>query len=561
MTLSERLIIIAATALAAVSCISANQQLGQDFLPGNFQYDIKSDNFGIKDIQMDTPDGLSGYSLYRFTFGSIRDEFWGETSRATAVTIVPLADSLDFGKKGTLKVRQFHFAGVPDTTSYVDASQKYILQNVHVYALSETPDYTKPNPELKIDRSAPVSMGIPVYNGKDSLSFDFREDFTKAFIEKYRSLLEEKSAQGDTIKIDEYQKIFPGIFIETDAPMSDGGRINMFKLPMDVYNSTIYGSYAELKFTAEYGDRGPVDTSFVFCLGAAEIYDMYAVTSTTVAMYPQVAYNLTSEEPALPEGADEDKIYFEGGMGLKPVIKAESLREQILSVMAAEGVDDISKVVVNKASIVLPFDYPDDLDQLRWYPDALSPTCRIANEDGSYTFAGLTDSSASDENQGDILRTEDYCVYAPDITYHIQELLNLKDDSKIENYDIWLLAMANETVITHSSSTSSDYSNYLQQLAYANYYNSMYGGYGGYGGYGYGGYGYGSYGGYGNYYNNYYNYAMLAALYSSSDSESDTTSYQAMMDSFRYYRGILPGPDSAGDLKPFFNIVYSISKE
>ena len=554
----KRFFVILSLLSACISCIGVNQELGKDFLATNMQYDIKTDSFALTDIQMDSPDGLSGYSLYRFTFGAVKDGYFGTTTRSTAFTLIPVSDSLDFGKDGTQIVRQFHFAGVPDTTSYVKASQRNILQNVHVYALSETMDYSKAAPELKVDYSQRISEGIPVYNGTDSLSFNFTKAYAAKFITDYRKLLAEKSAAKDTIKIKDYQKIFPGIYIKTDEPVGEGGRINMFKLPVDVYSSTIYGSYAELKFTAEYGGK-QVDTSFIFYLGAVDIYNMKGVTSTSVAEYPQVAYNLCTQSSAAFKKAATDEIYLEGGMGVKPVIKAKALRDKVLADMAAAGVDP-SKVVVNKARIILPFDYTADLDDMIWYPDGMSPTCRIVKDDGSVTFAGLTDASSSTENQGDIGRYVDYCSYSPDITYHIQELINLKDESKIENYDIWLLAMANEVMTTHSSSSSSEYSDYLQQLAYASYYNSMYNGYGGYGyggyGYGYGGYGYG---GYGDYYNNYYSYAMLAAMYSQ-NSTTSTTSTQSMMDTHRYYRAVLNGPASAGR-KPTFEIVYSVSQD
>ena len=245
---------MAAVSLCCLSCIYSDPTLGQDFIATNRQYEIKTDVFDLEDIRMEAPEGISGYSLYRFIFGAIKDDFFGTTTRSTAFTLVPVDDSLDFGLPGTLEVRQFHFSGVPDTTSCVYDNQKHILQNVHVYSLSEPMDYTKPAPELSIDRSNRISEGIPVYNGVDSLSFNFTREFTRGFIDKYLALAEKKAASNDTITIDDWRKTFPGIYIETDEPMDEGGRINMFKLPVDVYSSTIYGSYAELKFSAEYKD-------------------------------------------------------------------------------------------------------------------------------------------------------------------------------------------------------------------------------------------------------------------------------------------------------------------
>ena len=52
---------------------------------------------------------------------------------------------------------------------------------------------------------------------------------------------------------------------------------------------------------------------------------------------------------------------------------------------------------------------------------------------------------------------------------------------------------------------------------------------------------------------------MLSAMYSQNTSDT-SVSTQSMMDSHRYYRGILAGPGAAGR-KPEFRIVYSVSRD
>ena len=163
---------------------------------------------------------------------------------------------------------------------------------------------------------------------------------------------------------------------------------------------------------------------------------------------------------------------------------------------------------------------------------------------------GLTDSSDSQEDQGDIDRSN--LQFSPDITYHLQALLKM-DDEKIDNgnYDIWLLTMADEEVTTASTAQSDEMSEYYQYLAYQNYYNDMYG-YGGYGGYGYGGYGYGGYGGG---YSNYYSY-MMAAMYMNANSGS-STSLKTQLDINRFYRFALNGPTASGR-RPELRLVFSV---
>ena len=192
------------------------------------------------------------------------------------------------------------------------------------------------------------------------------------------------------------------------------------------------------------------------------------------------------------------------------------------------------------------------------YPQVLSPTVRLRSEDSGYiTYAGLTDSSIASEDQGDINRST--CKYTPDISHHVQQILNLKDDANLSSYDIWMLIMHDE--IVEEDSSSSMYDDYYNSLLYSSYYNNMmYGGYGGYGGYGYG-YGYGGYGGYDPYgygygygYDNYYNYMMMAAM-SSSYSTSDTS--ERSLDKDRYYNGVLNGPGAEGE-KPSLKITFSV---
>lgn len=535
----------AATGLVAASCVNINNSLGESFIADNQLFDLYTVEFPIEDIRMEMADSLSSYSLYKFTIGAVRDETFGLTTRSAAFTLVPVSDTLDYGKPGTQVFRGFHMSAVSDSTSYDDFSQQYILQNINVYELDKAIDFNKVEPEVSYTKKR-ITDGIPVYNGKDSLSFDFSREFG----EKYLTITDH-----DLDTISNYVERFPGIILTVDPPAGNGGRINMFRLPLSVDNGYLYGSAAELKFTAEYEGRGQVDTTFLFYLGPAQIYDLKGVTATSPTTYPQIAYDITTHESEGLAGQAGEKFYIEGGKGLKPVIKAAGIREKLLEEIL-KHTDNPSSVVVSKATIDLPFEFPEDYTKICQYPIMVSATCRIAT-DTSVTYAGIADASASDENQGNIDRSR--CRYAPDISHHVQEIIKLEDLKKIENYDIWLLAMASETIFSGSSSSSSSSSDYLDMLNYMNYYNSMYNGYGGYGGY-YGGYG--GYGGYGydSYYNNYYNYYMMQSMYSSASSGSESTeTTMEMMDFHRFYRAVLNGPESKGR-KPAFRITYAVPK-
>ena len=531
------------------SCVGIDYQLGGNLLPTDQLYDIYTAEFDLQDIQMKMADSLSGYSSNRITIGAIRDADFGLTTRGCALTLVPFFDSLDFGQN--TKLKHFHFTAIADTISVADLSQKYILQNVNVREL------TKPigsnydcNGDLSSFIGGRATDGVLVYGGEDSLSFDF----SKAFAQKYIDAISADITLCDSLG--PYLRALPGIWIDTDVPVGNGGRIDMFDVQLQ-YNSSygITGNYAELSFTADY-DGVQKDTSFLFYFSPAKKYDLDSLVSNSKQGYlPQYCFNATGHSTRAAAGPATSTMRIEGGGGLKPVIPASELLNLMRGEIAPHC-PDVSKAIINKASLVLPYKF--DFDNMYKYPQILSPTCRIRSGQ-NVAFAGLTDSSASDENQGDINRS--LCRYSPDITYHAQELLKKDPSSDLSNYDIWFLIVANETrtSTTSSSSSSSDMDDYYRYMMYNSYYNNMYGGYGGYGygGYGYGGYGYG---GYGDYYSNYYSYALMSMYMNSNSSTSSTTTTQEM-DKDRYYNAVLYGPQATeAAQRPKFVITYAVPK-
>ena len=547
----SRLAAIGAILLGSASCVYINEELGENLIPTDQKWDVFTpEAVVLDDIQMKMTDSLSAYNTDRFTFGAINDPVLGTSIKSTSFTLVPLLDSLDFGTN--TRVRQFYFTAVRDTLSTYHSSQERILQNVYVSELKAPLDtfslYTgtfmnPANVEKYLNTSNIITTGIPVYDGGDSLSFSFSKEFTESMIERL------KTARLDSMDL--YTKDIPGIYITTDAPAVQGGRINMFDLPLELSDSYVTGNFAELKFTADYGDRKDVDSSFIFLFGPGTFMDQ---TSSEVPT--QFAFNASNHQTAENkfvenwEMGTKENLYVEGGSGMKPVITAREIKSILNDLIAQAGITNPKEVVINKATIILPYVMPADYQDMDKYPTVLSPTVRLRSEDGGYiTYAGLTDSSVESENQGDINRST--CMYSPDVSHHVQEILKLDESSEdyektVDNYDIWMLIMHDE--IVGESSSSSSNSDYLNSLLYSSYYNNMmYGGYGGYGGYGYGGYGYG----YG--YSNYYNYMMLASM-SNSYSTSETT--ERGLDNDRFYNAVLCGPGSAGE-KPRIKITFS----
>ncbi len=552
---------VASALLGSASCVDVNDQLGSNLIPKEYQWNVFTPGpVNLDSVSVGYADSLSAYSSSRFTFGSIKDEIYGPCTKSTSFTLVPYLDSIDFGKEGTLKIRRFNFLAARDTTSTVYGYQQKILQNVHVYELKQaldstvmyTSDFMNENVINKfVDFSKTITDGTPLYDGGEYLSFDFSEEFTEAFIKKLRT------ARLDSVNL--YIKDLPGIYITTDEQTSYGGRINMFRLPLETDSDGYLASnFAELEITAEYeGYDSPVDTSFFFFYGPVNF-----LTDEDTSYPTQIAYNASnhSSQDFLEKwkNGPKDKLYIEGGGGIKPIIKAIEIKDIVEELVAAEGIDDMSEVVINKATLMLPYDVEGNYEALDKYPTNLSPTVRLRSSDNNYvSYAGLTDSSMETEDQGDINRSLN--MYKPDISYHVQEILKLDRndedfETKIKRYDIWFMTMFEETVIEEGSTSSS--SDYYNNLMYSSYYDNMM--YGGYGGYGYGGYGYG-YGnyGYGSYGSNYYNYYLMSMYASAYGSSTESTSVE--LDRDRYYYAALNGPNAPeGKAKPQIQITFSV---
>lgn len=527
-----------------MSCVGVDQNLGGDFIPTDQKYDFHTAEFDLDEVWMKSIDSLTAYSSRRITIGSIRDETFGLFSRGSVVTLVPVLDSVDFGKDPVFK--RFKFKAAVDSVSVADESQANILQNVNVYALDEplgSKEYFSRS-EIK-HGSKRITKGVPIANGKDSLTFDFTEEYGKQYL---------SMTQDDLKDLKTYAKKFPGIYLCTDDPTGNGGRFDMYEFDILRTVAGTSGSYiartdnyAILYFNGEFnGERR--DSSLMFYFSPVEMQDLDSLINAK-SLPSQYVFNVDRHESDHLVGQADDKIYIEGGSGIKPVVPAAEIQRLVNAEIIRKGGEPIT-TLITKATIEMPFDFPEDYTTMFRYPKVLSPTIKIST-DTTVTFAGLTDASASDENKGDVNRS--LCNYAPDITHHVQQIIRKSEsDKKLSNYDIWFLVMWYETTTT-TDSQAEEMANYYQQLAYYSYANQLYGGgYGGYGGYGYGGYGYGGYG----YYNNYYNYMSMAS-YASSSATKTTSSTE--LDKDRYYRAVLRGPKAEGK-KPKLKVTFAIPK-
>ena len=564
----RKALLLAALPLALSACIKTSTEIGKDLIDQTLLYDTYTVEFPIEDIHLRRADDLSGFSDTRLAIGAIRDETFGLTTRSSAFSLVPALDTLDLGTNPQFVSFKIHFEA--DTVSTATPGQERIIQNLFVYSLLDSLSTKEAGTNKDIPHGTEIiTRGIPVYDGKDSLSFEFTKAFGQRYIDALKRLgpvLVDRSEGSTTNKYSEYIQEVPGVYIDSDIPEGIGGRINLFNLSILSVSSNYYyrnDNVATLTVRSTYNGVQK-DTSFLFIPGEPAFYNEAEYLENNQKFY-QYAFNRTTHEA--PEGEAVEEIRIEGGGGLKPVIPLAPLREKVVAAIVQRG-GDPSKTVINKASIILPFEMPEDETLVDLFPKMISPTIRKTYDDGSVSYAGLTDASASSENQGDLDRAN--LAYAPDITYHMQQVLQRTDLDTKDDADVWFLTVHSETVAnaTGNAQQEAEY----QQMMYAMYYNNLYGGgYGGYGGYGYGGYGYG-YGSYGyGGYSNYYNMMMMASMLSSMNQTTYSTTQE--LDKDRYYRAILNGPAATventpsclllapGALRvPTFRVTFSVPK-
>ena len=545
-----RKVLLTALAAAALAggCVKVDDSLGENLIDKSLLMDTFTETYPLTGIRLKLSSDLSGFSDTKVTVGAIRDDVFGLTTRESAFPLIPAADTIDLGQNPVALGMDISFAA--DTISCADDSQVRILQNLLVTELSAPLDMNRRSTNTALAHSdAIVTDGIPVYSGEGALNFRF----TKAFAQKYVDgivalgpVLKDRK-NGKTDKYKEYCEALPGIHIRTEAPQGNGGRINMFNLSCLSVSNSYYvrnDNVAILKVRSTWNGVQK-DSSFLFIPGEPSFIDESDYINNNKRFY-QYAFNSTGHSTA--EGAPTDRLLVEGGGGVKPVVSAQELLDHAKDAIEKHG-GDISKAIIVKASLIFPYEQPDDWTQVKYFPTVLSPTIRSSSEkDGvtQYTFAGLTDTSVSSENQGTLDRA--LLQYAPDITYHMQAILRHSPE-KLSEADVWLLTLHTNKV---ANANGSLYDNeYYRNLMYASYYDSLYGG--GYGGYGYGGYGYGGYGGY----SNYYNYMMMAQMMSASSQTS--YSYTTELDKDRYYKGILCGMSS--QRAPQLRISFAIPRE
>ena len=287
-------------ALFASGCIKVDNSLGEGLVDKSLLFDTYTVDFPLTEITMKLSSDLSAYSDKRLTIGAIRDETFGLTTQS------------------------FELFFEADSVSVAANNQERILQNIHVYELLDTlPSSGKPTDTEIGHGTKRITKGSPVYNGGGTLEIAFTTEFAQKYVDVLQEIGPALINRGETEttvnKYKDFIERLPGIYVETEVPEGNGGRINMFKFSS---LSVVNGYYRRnnnigvLKVKSTWNGVQK-DSSFLFVPGETEFVDEVSYTNQNIS-FAQYCFNMCTHE-SLPQEPGST-LLVEGGGGLKPVI-------------------------------------------------------------------------------------------------------------------------------------------------------------------------------------------------------------------------------------------------
>ncbi|MBQ7222139.1 MAG: hypothetical protein IJS02_01570, partial [Bacteroidales bacterium] len=448
-----------------VSCIETDYSIGAHYAPTDQNLYVKTSVIDVP-VGQKLADSLQSM-CYQLAFGSLCDSVFGATTIDLAATVTPQDTGFRIPNINSVEVRKAYIYGYLNEVKTYEENQDKIFQHFSVYQLDRVLDSMTifSNSIEPKDYSVKVNRGSTIYDGCDTLMIYLQPDFAKQF-------LVATDAEFDSLQL--YIQNHKGIYIKADKPDGDrlGGRFNYFS------NMTMYVEYS----FADTERNIRRDTSALFDVGSSS--HGFAIQT----------YDHSAKDRELAVDNDSKTLYYQGLSGVKPYISAASLKTLLDEWAAGIGVDP-KKIMIARASLVLPYEDPENLKEVDYYPQGLFPCTRAANSKGIKQYSPLVTIYDDSFNKGGI-NTSLNC-YRPDITMLVQDLLLSKPEDVDEELDMWLIAPFE--YVQQSQSNSSSYLDYMLYDPYSAY--------------GYGGYGYGYTGA--SMYNSSYYSQLMSALYAS----------------------------------------------
>ncbi|MBR5857154.1 MAG: hypothetical protein IKY70_07760, partial [Bacteroidales bacterium] len=418
----KTLILMAAMGHLLFSCITVDKSVGSDYVPESQLLKVKIARFRIP-VELKTLDSLQGSSMNYATVGAFNTSEFGIAKFGTAGNVCPNSTSWDTGKDAKIistyitmtlatpnaslnssnastnssyyNPYSYYYdpysygygygygydyygyggyygygsyypsystssemvSSIARTSIIMDPSQNGITQNFHVYRLKEAIDSTQLyTNSLTEENYIPVELNTSAatYFGGDSISFYISNEYGE-------ELLKATEEEKDSLKL--FVEGHGGLYITCDSPMNiDAGRLNLFSLG----GITVNIKYNFQPTWDEGLERKDTTASFAFGYGGC------LNTSSYSSKHLETTQQL-------------EKLPIEGVAGINPYVNMNSLKDTLDKWAADNGIDP-SKILISKATMIFPFEFPDNLEMLEYrYPTYLFPAYRAASADTTVT--------------------------------------------------------------------------------------------------------------------------------------------------------------------------------
>lgn len=390
------------TSVIIISCINVDKSVGENLIPSDYELTVAKASVDIP-LQMKMSDSIQSLFPNYLMVGEYNDPDFGRTSCGTAFQMIPIVTENDFGDNPEPVYLRMEVA--VDKTVFLNKGEESIPQNIYLYALKKDIDSTTLlNNSLSRDDYdiTPLNIGSTVYTGGDSINIEINLDYA-------RQLLSATKEERDSIS--HFVKRFKGFFFSTDPVPSpiNGGRFNMID-PSSVY--------MEMKYRHISATDG-IDKDSVL---------LYYI-STSECFYT----NIFSHSSKFLETTDpQGKILLEGMGGIKPFIDFKDVR-QVFQTWANQNNIDINKVLIAKAELILPYEFPNNYTIMDQYPSSIYLAYKKYSDSYKSTIYYPVDDIYT-VGAGTLNRSQYY--YSMDISTFFQHVLNNTIDN--EKWQIWI---------------------------------------------------------------------------------------------------------------------------
>jgi len=411
--------------LITVSCITTDKTLGDNLIPSNQIIKVKTAEINIP-VQMKMSDSLQTIFPGYLLVGAYKDPVLGTTLSGAAFQIIPTINDNNYGDN---PVPSFIRLSMSVSQSLVlEAKDLYIAQNIYIYKLNKDLDSTTAfNNSITLNDidPTPINTGGTVYFGKDSIVMNLSLDYAK-------SLLTATAEETDSTDI--YVKRFKGLFLTTE-PLPGaikGGRFNVIDPS---------GAFMEIMYRhVDKANSIDKDSLLYYYISTARPY-----------------LNVFNHSSKLLESANpQGKIVLEGLAGIKPYIDFSEVKTIIANWATANNID-ISQVIIAKAELRLPYEFPSDYLTMGQFPSQVF----LATKEVSTTYELPLYEPVNDisvQSSGLINRSLFY--YSLDISTYLQKVL--KGTFTGNSLKTWITPISQQT-----NSYTGAVSYYVDNLIYS----------------------------------------------------------------------------------------------